>query len=629
MGGMKTHAASSVILLSTVATLAALAGDKIPLRVSDTFSPPPPGAVKIGGHLGDMLNLCISNRIAAQDVPHIIAPFRERKDNWEWRAEFWGKWITSAEWAERYTGDAALRAKVGGAVKDLLATQTPDGYIGAHPDGGHLKNWDIWGRKYTLLGLLGWDDLANDATAMSAAARHADFLLSEVGPGKASPIKDMWNGLAASSIIEPMTLLYRRTGEQRYLDYVNYVIGLWPTTNGPDLLNKVERGVPVFDMFPKPKPVAEMKNYGDGGKSKSYEMMSCFEGLCELYRTTGNTEYFDAPKKLFAGIRETEITIIGSGSDWERWCDGKRRQTEPWKMGMETCVTVTWMKLANQLHRLTGDPMYADEIERAAYNALLGAQGVDGTWWCHHSPLAGVKERAPEHCGMHQNCCVASGPRGMMLLSQIAVMSSKDGPVVNFYGDITADIPLQSGENVRIGQKSDYPVGDTVLVTIAPAKPEIFTVRMRIPEWSRESSITINNEKQPSPRPGSYAELRREWKAGDSVTLKLDMRARLVRAPGNPNFVAITRGPLVLARDKRLDAGGIDSAVAIKANADGIVDAKLSSGTSLPNNWLVCDVPLADGTNLKMCDFSTAGNTWGDDSKYRVWMPPAQPTTAK
>lgn len=622
---MRNRIAATALIVWTVSTLGAPAADKVSLKKTDVFSPPPPGAVAISGHLGDMLNLCITNRIEAQDVPHVIAPFRERKDNWEWRAEFWGKWITSAEWAERYTGDAALRAKIAGAVKDLLATQTPDGYIGAYPDGGHLKNWDIWGRKYTLLGLLGWHDLSDDAAALDAAKKEADFLLSEVGPGKESPLKDFWNGMAASSIIEPMTLLYRRTSEQRYLDYVNYVIGLWPSTNGPDLLNKSLSGMPVFEMFPKPKPVGEMKQYGDGGKSKAYEMMSCFEGLCEMYRTTGKPEYFEAPKKLFAGIRDTEITIIGSGSDWERWCDGKRHQTEKWKMGMETCVTVTWIKFANQLLRLTGDPMYADQIELAAYNALLGAQGIDGTWWCHHAPLSGVKETAPEHCGMHQNCCVASGPRGMMLLPQIAVMSAKDGPVVNFYGNIAAEMPLPSGSKVRIGQKSSYPVGDTVQISVAPEKSETFTLRLRIPEWSRESSIAINGEKQPKPQAGSYAELHREWKAGDAVVLKLDMRTHLAHAPGKAEFAAITRGPLVFARDRRLNDGDVDSAVSIKSDADGIVNAIIATDKSLPNGWLICNVPLADGKSLAMCDFSAAGNTWGEDSKYRVWMP----TTAK
>lgn len=619
---MKTRLASAALVVSTFTAFAA-PQDRIPAKVADVLSPPPPGAVRIGGHLGHALDLCISNRITAQDVPHIIAPFRERKDNWEWRAEFWGKWITSAESAERYTGDAALRTKIAGAVQDLLATQGTNGYIGAHPDGGHLKNWDIWGRKYTLLGLLGWHELSSDESALAAAKRHADFLLSEVGPGRASPLKDMWNGMAASSIIEPMVLLHRRTGDPRYLDYVNYVIGQWPATNGPDLLNKALAGMPVFEMFPKPKPVAEMKQYGDGGQSKAYEMMSCFEGLCELYRLTGQPDFLAAPRKLYAGIRDTEITVIGSGSDWERWCDGRRRQTETWKMGMETCVTVTWIKLANQLLRLTGDPAYVDDIERATYNALLGAQGLDGTWWCHHAPLAGQKERAPEHCGMHQNCCVASGPRGLMLLPQIAVMSSAEGPVVNLYGESTATLPLANGGTVRIEQTTTYPAGDTVRIAVTPDKPGPFTLRLRIPAWSRDTSLALNNEPQPAPTPGRFAELHRTWQPGDVVTLKLDLRTRLEHAPGHDDHVAVTRGPIVFARDLRFAAGALDSPVSIVSSADGTIAAKLIVDPATPPAWMRCEVPLADGSHLALCDFATAGNTWTNDSAYRVWLPVA------
>ncbi len=47
-------------------------------------------------------------------------------------------------------------------------------------------------------------------------------------------------------------------------------------------------------------------------------MMSCYEGLLELYRATGTADYRLAAEKVFADIRDTEITIIGSGSDWER-----------------------------------------------------------------------------------------------------------------------------------------------------------------------------------------------------------------------------------------------------------------------------------------------------------------------
>ena len=196
-------------LLHTAA-MAARTGDAVPPRVADVFAPLPSGAVQLGGHLGAQIDLGVRARVAAQNVDELITPFRERRDQWEWRSEFWGKWITSAIAAWRYTGDENLRALDARAVAALTATQTPDGYIGAYPDGGHLQRWDIWGRKYTLLGLLAWNEASGDAAALATARREADFLLGEVGPGRARPFtNDMWNGMASSSVLEPMLLLRR------------------------------------------------------------------------------------------------------------------------------------------------------------------------------------------------------------------------------------------------------------------------------------------------------------------------------------------------------------------------------------------------------------------------------------
>jgi DUF1680 family protein len=613
----------STLLVALGGTLllvsSAAAAEKAAVKVADTLVPLAPGAVRIQGHLGDEMDLCLHNRIMAQDVDHVIQPFHDRKDKGEWRSEFWGKWITSAIAAYRYSADPKLKEIIDRAVKGLIATQTPDGYIGAYPDGGHRKSWDIWGRKYTLLGLLAWYDITGDETILQAARRHADFLLSEVGPGKASPFEnDMWSGMASSSVLEPMVLLFRRTNQPEYLAFGQFIVDQWATPKGPDLLRKALAGTPVFQMFPGPKPV--IKDYGDQGKSKSYEMMSCYEGLAELYRVTGKSEYFEAAQKVFQNIRDTEITIIGSGSDWERWCDGRNRQTVRWSKGMETCVTVTWIKFAAQMLRLTGRPSYADEIEQATYNALLGAQGTDGTWWCHHAPLAGVRERAPEQCKMKQNCCVANGPRGLMLLPQLAVMSDAEGPVVNLYGQLSATAVLPSGNRVSIQQVGDYPVSDTVQIRVTPEKPEAFALKLRIPAWSTQTTLTLNNQAQPV-TPGSYVSLKRTWNPGDTLTLKLDLRARLVRAPGDPSYVAVVRGPMVLARDRRLESGDIDAPAAIKADSNGFVD--LVPVTDKPEHiWQLFRVPLADGkTSLPMCDFASAGKTWSEASQYRVWIP--------
>ena len=268
----------------------------------DPLMPLPYGALKLEGFLGGAIDASIAGGLKAQNIEEVLRPFRERRDVKEWRSEFWGKWITAAIPAWRYSGDEQLHALIVHAVAGLIATQTADGYIGAYPDGGHLQRWDIRGRKYTLLGLLAWHEATGDEAALTAARRQADFLLSEVGPGKASPFtRDMWNGMASGSVLEPMVLLHRRTGEQRYLDFANYLVQAWANPDGPDLLNKALAGTPAYDMFPKPKPV--VKGYGDAGKSKAYEMMSNYEGLLELSRL-GRGELTKERLDLSAMVRE-------------------------------------------------------------------------------------------------------------------------------------------------------------------------------------------------------------------------------------------------------------------------------------------------------------------------------------
>ena len=165
---------------------------------------------------------------------------------------------------------------------------------------------------------------------------------------------------------------------------------------------------------------------------KAYEMMSCFEGLCELYRATGKPEYLQAPVKLADGILREEATLVGVGTHNEVWYSQTKDQTSVIQKPMETCVTVTWMKLCYQLLRLTGDAQYADELEKNLYNGLLGAMMPDGQWWAYFSGQMGV--RVPsyvQHADVGLSCCVVNGPRGLMLTPFWAFMENADGPVIN------------------------------------------------------------------------------------------------------------------------------------------------------------------------------------------------------
>jgi hypothetical protein len=74
----------------------------------DAFTRLPLNDVRLSGRLGQAIDLCVKNRVMAQDGEHLVEPFRRRGETTCWSSEFWGKWFTSAVAAQRYTGDPKL-----------------------------------------------------------------------------------------------------------------------------------------------------------------------------------------------------------------------------------------------------------------------------------------------------------------------------------------------------------------------------------------------------------------------------------------------------------------------------------------------------------------------------------------
>ena len=107
-----------------------------------------------------------------------------------------------------------------------MATQLPNGYIGNYAPEYQLQQWDVWGRKYTSLGLIAWYDLSGDKKALEAACKVVDHLMTQVGPGKVDIVSTgNYVGMPSSSILEPVMYLYNRTKEARYLDFAKYIVG--------------------------------------------------------------------------------------------------------------------------------------------------------------------------------------------------------------------------------------------------------------------------------------------------------------------------------------------------------------------------------------------------------------------
>lgn len=591
-------------------------------RVNDMLQPA--SKVEINGYIGGKLDASYENRILAQDFNRLVEPFRNRTETSCWQSEFWGKWFTSAVLAYKYKPEPRLKSVLDQAVDGLISTQTPDGYIGNYAPDKHLASWDIWGRKYCMLGLLAYYDLTGEKKALTAAKGVADHLIGELNERGVLIVK-MGNhrGMAASSVLEPVCQLYTRTGEKKYLDFAEEIVRQWETPDGPQLISKA--GVDVSKRFPKPTG----SWYGWEQGQKAYEMMSCYEGLLELYRITGKENYKTAAEKTWQNILETEMNIVGSGSAMEAWFDGKSYQTMPISHYQETCVTVTWVKLSQQLLRLTGDARYADAIEQTYYNSLLGSMSTDGSDWAKYTPLAGQRLEGSEQCGMGLNCCNASGPRGLFTLPLTTVMQNSDGVQVNFYVPGSYSITTPGRQNAEIVQETDYPVSGKIRLKVSVPKPEEMTVKVRIPAWSATSAVTVNGTAAGQVQPGRYVELKRRWNSGDMIELNLDMRAKLYRQGELPENVAIVRGPVVLTRDERLPGPGIEAILRPVADKDGYVNLE-PAGESFPEIWMAFKASFVPESyreggskpvEVLICDYASAGNAHDHHPFFRVWLP--------
>ncbi len=141
-----------------------------------------------------------------------------------------------------------------------------------------------------------------------------------------------------------------------------------------------------------------------------------------------------------------------------------------------------------------------------------------------------------------------------------------------------------------------------------------------------QTGVTVNG-KSVEANPGKYLRLHRRWSAGDKIELTLDMRGRVIDSPDNSRAAAIMRGPIVLARDSRLDPNWYEPLSSL-IQKDGYIDLKpVTAGDEF---YMAFRVPVKvedwggaepEPAEITVCDYMSAGNTWSYESEYRVWIP--------
>ncbi|MBR6808336.1 MAG: glycoside hydrolase family 127 protein [Clostridia bacterium] len=568
-------------------------------------------------------------------------------ENRGWRGEYWGKMMRGAVLVYSYTRDEKLFDVLTESVRDLLTVADADGRVSSYTRDTEFSGWDMWGRKYVILACEYYLEVCRDeklkGEILAFITRCADYILSHVGPGKLKITKtsNFWFGINSSSILEPMVRLYRLTGEKRYLDFSKYIVDLGAA-----------EGVNVFEL------AYENRLYPyQYGVSKAYELSSCFEGLLEYYEVTGEEKYKTAVVNYGKALLDSELSVIGGcGMTHELFDHTSARQTVKKgerEISHETCVTVTLMKLFSRLWKLTGESAFADAVEKSFYNAYLGTLNTE------HCEVKAIFETDPQLDIVHTDlpfdsyspltpgkrgkavggtqilpdmsyygCCACIGAAGVGVFLENAVSAEGDRVTVNFYERGEAEL-VCGGVPVKLTFDTDYPADGNVKIHVVTEAPAEFTLRLRNPGWADV--------------PAGYAVYRKTW-SDDTVELKLGMRLKfhypdgldedviftdmsekingywsgapekVYREASEDNYVAVTRGPLVLAADSRT------------GKAADSVFSTLKNGTLCENvitDGVPCLVKMRftddAGDEFYLVDYAHAGRDW--ETVIAAWLP--------
>jgi hypothetical protein len=253
----------------------------------------------------------------------------------------------------------------------------------------------------------------------------------------------------------------------------------------------------------------------------------------------------------------------------------------------ETCANIAHAMWNWRMLLLTGEAKYADVMERVFYNSMLSAIGLDGRDYFYTNPLRRCREDVPLLKNDSRTrwanttpaspvfcfCCPPSLARTIAQLHTYAYGVSADTVWIHLYGTGRLDTQLPGGDAIQLTQTTDYPWDGTINIRIEKAPAKAMALRLRIPGWVEHPVLKVNGQvSEKEPQPTTYAEIQREWKAGDVVELQLPMPVVLMEA--NPlveetrNQVAVMRGPFVYClEDKDLPPGVALESVRIERDA--------------------------------------------------------------
>ena len=477
------------------------------------------------------------------------------------------KWIETMAHVYAVTKDAKLDREMDYWIDLIAKTQAEDGYISTQTQLDPKK--ERWGmRQYHELYNMGHlltsacvHQAATGKTTFVAVARKlADYLYELFQPRPAELAHFGWNPSNIMGLVD----LYRTTGEQRYLELAGVFVDMrgskpWQSNPwGRVWADDPHPGDQNQDRVPLRKETEAV------GHAVTATYLWC--GAADVVAETGETELLEALDRIWHDMVEKRMYITGAVGAYHHGVSPRRDMVHEafgraYELPNATAYNETCANIGNgmwnkRMLELTGEARFADVMERVLYNSALSTMDVGGTKFCYTNPLAQsewtpvLSQDAPDRWSeFHCYCCPPQVVRTLAKTHEWAYSLSGDGVWVNLYSGNVLEAELPGLGTIKLTQETNYPWDGSITIAVDTAPEAEMALHLRIPGWADSATVAINGEDAGPATPGTYLALNRCWQTGDTVTLDLPMRPRLMLAHPEVeeahNQVAIMRGPIV------------------------------------------------------------------------------------
>jgi len=440
-----------------------------------------------------------------------------------------GQYVSGLARTYAVTGSKPTQAKVQRLVRGFAET--------VEPTGKFYVDYRLPGYTFdkTCCGLIDAHEFAQDPIALDVLKRATEAVLPHLpekalsrAEQEARPHKSIaftWD--ETYTLPENFFLAYRRSGDKRYLEVAKRFI--------------------YHEYY---DALAENHNVLPG--KHAYSHVNTFSSAMQAYLVLGDDKYLRAATNGLRMVHEQTYATGGWGPNEGFVEPGKgllAASLKSTRSSFETpCGAYGQFKITRYLLRTTRDSRYGDSMERVLYNTIAGAKPMqaDGTTFYYsdynndNGKKVYYKDKWP--------CCSGTFPQLTADYGISAYYPGDEGIYINLF--IPSKVSWSQNKTpCTITQKTSYPTANTTELHFYIARPETFTVYLRVPAWAdAKSRVSVNGKKvEAEVVPGKFLTLRRSWKKGDRVEFEIGMPLRLEAInPENPNTVALVRGPLAL-----------------------------------------------------------------------------------